>query len=609
VDAEDSIVTEDGSDPVRVFAGRLRRLQVDSGGPSVRELVRLTEKVGVPYTRATIQDKLAGRSAAPWEFVAALVKACALHSGATPDLRPWRKWHLHMESELATRRTGRRRAVRSQVCPFRGLETYTAEHTAWFHGRTAAVQQVLAGLVAHRRGVLLLGPSGSGKSSLVQAGVLPALAAGQLPGSDLWITVLARPSKDLLADLESAGLPGVRSESIGAAVAARLAAEPTAARLLLVIDQFEELLTPAASDEQDAAQRAVVDQITAAIGAPGLSAMLIVRDDFYSRLAAQAPGLLRALAPGLLNVPADLGTQDLYDIITAPAEAVGLGWQDGLPERIITDALAVDSAATSARRAPVTVLPLLELTLQQLWQRRSEGHLTHEAYQRIGGITGAVTTWCDSAFEQLAAEQQPVARRILTALVRPADEIHDVPAVRQHVPVPELRILADSTDPADGGRPPERAVDEVLAVLIDQRIVTTRTVGRLDGSPGVPVAELVHDALIRDWAALRRWVDEDHRFQDWLRRVGERHILWAADHDSRRRWVCHMAAADRAGGTADRPGRAAGGVVAPACRPVDRPDRRRSGPGVTIGRPGLPNESHQRSRHRRLRCGGAATVA
>jgi hypothetical protein len=531
VDAEDSIVTEDPSDPVRIFAGRLRRLQVESGGPSVRDLVRLTAKVGVPYTRATIHDKLAGRSAPPWEFVAALVGACALHAGATPDLRPWRQWHAQMESELAALRTGRRRAVRAQVCPFRGLETYTAEHTAWFHGRAAAVQQVLAGLVAHRRGVLLLGPSGSGKSSLVQAGVLPALAAGQLPGSDLWITVLARPGKDLLAALESAGLPDVRGHSIAAAVAARLAPESSAARLLLVIDQFEELLTPAASDEQDATQRAVIDQIAMAVGTPGLTMMLILRDDFYPRLASQAPRLLRALAPGLLNVPADLGSQDLYDIITAPAEAVGLHWQDSLPERIIADALAIDSAAKPARRAPVTVLPLLELTLQQLWQRRHDGHLTHEAYQRVGGITGVVTTWCDSAFEQLAVEQQPVARRILTALVRPADESHDIPAVRQQVPVPELQILADITDPSDGDRPTRRTVDDVLTVLIEQRIVTTHAVGHLEGSPGAPVAELVHDALIRDWAALRRWVGEDHRFQDWLRRAGERHTRWAADHD------------------------------------------------------------------------------
>jgi hypothetical protein len=107
----------------------------------------------------------------------------------------------------------------------------------------------------------------------------------------------------MLADLESAGLRDVRSQSIAAAVAARLAPEPSAARLLLVIDQFEELLTPAASDEQDAAQRAVIDQIATAIGTPGLSVILILRDDFYPRLASRAPRLLRALAPGLLNVP------------------------------------------------------------------------------------------------------------------------------------------------------------------------------------------------------------------------------------------------------------------------------------------------------------------
>jgi WD40 repeat protein len=522
---------EEQSDPVRAFAERLRRLQVESGGPSVRELVRLTGKVGAPYMRATIQDKLAGRSAATWEFVAALVRACGLHAGASYDLRPWRQWHAGMESELAARRIGKRPAVHANVCPFRGLEMYTAEHTAWFHGRADAVQEVLAGLAAHRRGVLLLGPSGSGKSSLVQAGVLPALAAGQLPGSDEWITVLARPGKDLLVDLENAGLPGLRGRPIAAAVAARLASEPSGAHLLLIIDQFEDLLTPAVSDEQDAARREVVDQIAAGIGVAGLTVMLILRDDFYPRLASQAPRLLRALAPGLLNVPAELGSQDLYDIITAPAASVGLDWQDGLPERIITDALAIDTAARTARRAPVTVLPLLELTLQQLWQRRHEGHLTHDAYQRIGGITGAVTTWCDSAFEHLAPERQPIARRILTALVRPADESHDVPAVRQQVPVPELRTLADITDPANEGRLAEQAVDEVLAALIEQRIVTTRTVGHLDGSAGPPVAELVHDALIRDWAALRRWVGEDHRFQDWLRRAAERHTRWTADPD------------------------------------------------------------------------------
>jgi len=535
MDAHGSGEAESRADPVRVFADRLRRLQIDSGGPSVRDVVRLTDKVGFPYTRGTIQDKLAGRSAAPWEFVEAFVRGCALHAGAAgePDLRPWREWHSQMVRELAVLRAGRRRVVRTDVCPYRGLEVFAAEHSEWFHGRDAAVQDVLAGLVAHPRGVLLLGPSGAGKSSVLQAGVLPALAAGQLPGSDRWVTMLVRPGKDLLAELHRAGLDGVESRPIGAAVADRLAGAPAASRLLVVVDQFEELLTPAVPEEETGHQQAV-EELAAAIGTPGLSVILALRDDFYPRLASQAPALLLALSPGLCNVSANLNVEDLRDIITRPAEAVGLDCQDGLAERIITDVLAADLHAEPARHAPVTMLPLLELTLQQLWQRRHEGSLTHEAYQRIGGIAGALTTWCDSAIAQMPTGQRAIARRILTALARPADTVHHIPAVRQQKSVAALRQLAGTATLA-GGEPSEHGVDEVLAVLTGHRIVTTRTVrtaGQPDDAPAVPVAELVHEALIRDWATLRDWVTQDHRFQDWLRRAEERHTRWADHHKS-----------------------------------------------------------------------------
>ncbi|GAB2570947.1 hypothetical protein Aab01nite_05300 [Paractinoplanes abujensis] len=465
-------------DPIRTFAERLRALQVESGGPSVRELVRLTEKAGTPYTRGTIHDKLAGRSAAPWEFVAAFVRACAVHRGESgpPDLSRWRAWHATMEQELAAVRT-RRRPARTDVCPYRGLETFTAEHAAWFHGRAAAVREVLSALAVHRRGLLLLGPSGSGKSSLIQAGVLPALARGALPGSDRWRTVVVRPGKDLTAEVARAGLEEI----------------PAGTRVLLVIDQFEELLTESGSEPPE-------------LGEPGLTVVVVMRDDFYPRLAAHAPDLLRALTPGLVNVPAGLSADDLRDIVVKPAAAVGLELQEGLAERIVTDLLPAGSAA-----APVTVLPLLELTLHQLWHRREQGRLTHAAYQRIGGVTGAVTSWCDTAVDELTGERRLVAQRLLTALVRPADTRHDVPAVRQQVALPDLRALAGP------------GADEVLAVLTERRIVTTRTTG----APATPVAELVHEALIRDWATLRDWVEQDHRFQDWLRRAGDREHRWS----------------------------------------------------------------------------------
>ncbi|MFF3844617.1 trypsin-like peptidase domain-containing protein [Streptomyces sp. NPDC002328] len=428
-----------------------------------------------------------------------------------------------------------------EVCPYRGLEPFTAEHARWFQGRKEAVRQVLANLAQQRRLNLLLGPSGSGKSSLIQAGVLRALAAGDLPGSDRWLPVLTRPRQDMLAELERAGLPGASGDGIVAAVNQRLAADPGCQRVLLVIDQFEELLVQTTNGRlRDLL--AVIDEVTTAADAyTKITVILIMRDDFYHQLAATAPRLLEAAMPGLLNVPGTLSQQDLRDIIVLPAEDVGLHFQPGLPEWIIDDVLNITPEAALTREAPVTVLPLLEMTLSQLWLRRQDGYLTHEAYRRIGGVSGSVTTWCDSALAELSAEERLIARRTLTSLVHPADPSHNVTAVRTQVPLDELRDLA--ADPSDAPDDEKAAVDAVIAALARRRIITTQTLHapqRPGAPPGEPVAELIHEALIRDWGALREWVDQDRRFQEWLVRTKER----------RRRWALKKDPGDLLGGTA-----------------------------------------------------------
>ncbi|MET9296632.1 trypsin-like peptidase domain-containing protein [Streptomyces sp. NPDC003077] len=408
--------------------------------------------------------------------------------------------------------------VEQQVCPYRGLEPFTAEHAEWFHGRDAAVHSVLAALGRQRRLLLLLGPSGAGKSSLVRAGVLPALAEGRIPGSDRWLPILARPGQDLPAELERAGLPGAAADGILPAIQRRLATAPDHERLIVVIDQFEELFaqaSPANGHEPGRAARAVRELVAVGDSHAAVTVVLIMRDDFYPQLAALAPELLEAAAPGLLNVPATLGIPELHAIITQPALAVGARVEDGLPERIINDILA----ASPTRQASITLLPPLQLALRQLWERRVDGCLTHHAYQRIGEITGNLATWCDTALNQLPDEQRPIAQRILTALVRPADEAHAVPATRQQVPLARLRALTtDTADPDHSG-----VFDDVLAALTRHRIITTGTVTRPGGAPGEPTAELIHDALIRDWGDLRDWVAEDHRFQVWLHRAAEQH--------------------------------------------------------------------------------------
>ncbi|MCX4633089.1 trypsin-like peptidase domain-containing protein [Streptomyces sp. NBC_01443] len=423
--------------------------------------------------------------------------------------------------------------IEQDVYPYRGLEAFTTEHAPWFEGRKDAIRQVLDNLAEQQRVTLLLGPSGSGKSSLVQAGVLPALAAGRLPDSDHWLPIVTRPRQDLLAELELAGLPGADSAGITEAVTRRLAAEPRYQRVVLVIDQYEELLAEPSTSQAQERRQAATDQITAAITSHAeLHVIMIMRDDFYPQQAALAPELLEAAMPGLLNVPSTLSHDDLHDIITLPALKAGAHLEQGLPEHIIADVLASTPEGTRSRRAPVTVLPMLELTLDQLWQRRHEGFLTHDAYQRIGGVTGSLTTWCNSALNKLPPGGLPITQRILTSLVRSEDPRHNIPAIRQRVPLQDLRELA--ADVSDGPDSRKR-IDEVLAALTRHRIITTHTphVSLVhDGPPAQPVAELIHDALIRDWGILRKWVREDHQFKEWLDHARTRHDRWAETKDA-----------------------------------------------------------------------------
>ncbi|GAA3036217.1 hypothetical protein GCM10020229_54480 [Kitasatospora albolonga] len=410
--------------------------------------------------------------------------------------------------------------------PYRALESFTAEHARWFRGREEAVERVLAGLAGRRRATLLLGPSGAGKSSLVGAGVLPALAAGRLPGSSRWLPVVVRPGLDLDAAMAAAGLTDVGAQGWDAAVARLLDTDAEHDRVLLVVDQFEELL----SGPEGAPDPAALDLLTAAVGSTApLGLLLVMRDDFYSRLSSTAPELLDLLLPSLLNVPAALTRAELTAIVTGPAADLRTPFEPGLADRIVADVLTA-SPGPGPDRAPATVLPLLEVTLSLLWESRAQhdGRLTHAAYQALGGITGALADWCESALAELDTPGREVARRLLTALVRPADPALDLPASRQQLPLGQLRDLAAGSE--DSG-----TVDRVLTVLTARRIVTTHRgtapPGTADLDSDEPVAELIHDALIRDWAQLHDWIDQDARFHDWLHRLRSLHLRWSARPD------------------------------------------------------------------------------
>jgi WD40 repeat protein/DNA-binding SARP family transcriptional activator len=334
----------------------------------------------------------------------------------------------------------------SIICPFKGLASFEAADAPYFFGRERLVAELVAQLVgAPLLGVI--GPSGSGKSSVVRAGLLPALANGVLPGSETWAQEVMRPGEHPLGALNAA------LEHTGSR------------RFVLVVDQFEETFT-ACRDERE--RGAFIGHLVRAADGDG-RVVIALRADFYGR-CAEYPALARALAGNQVLV-GPMQPEELRRAITCPAQRVGLTVEDDLVGAIVADVQDAPGA-----------LPLLSTALLELWQRRDGRRLRLASYAETGGVRGAVARLAEEAFSHLDAEQQVLARRLLLRLV----EVDDDGAVeRRRLALAEL----------GGGED----VEHVLDLLADRRLVTI--------SEGT--AELAHEALLREWPRLRGWIDED----------------------------------------------------------------------------------------------------
>ena len=467
----------------------------------------------------------------------------------------------------------------SDRCPYQGLAPFGPEDTAWFFGRDGAIKMVLERLAAGGmpRLAALLGPSGSGKTSLIQAGVLPALAAGDLPGSRRWSTITARPGGEPFAELEAAGLPGVE-DGMAEAVGRWFSDRPDVDRLVLVLDPFEEIFGP--STPATSRRRLLDDLSTLPDRQPRATVLLVMRDDFYSRLAASAPLLMGHLERRLMNMPATLSRDDLNLMISEPAAGAGVAFEPGLVDHIIDDAVASTPAEAAGNvamvdTAPTTVLPLLEFALSELWAHPRHVELTRHGYAKIGSLTGALASRCDHIFEELPPDHREVGRRFLTELVEdPADSDLEVPLTRRRRRRSQL----------PGPLRDDPKLSQVVAKLAEGRLIVT---GR-DPVTNEPTYDLIHDSLIRHWDRLLTWLGIDRAFRIWRSRVDANYREWV---DS----------AGQAGATPDPEQLLRGNAVAIAQqqlseRRVDLPDHL-----VRYIEDSARAELRRRSRSRRLR--------
>ena len=375
------------------------------------------------------------------------------------------------------------RAAAEDVCPFKGLASFESVDADYFFGRERLVAELVARLVG--AGFLgVVGASGSGKSSALRAGLLPALAGGVLPGSGGWRRLLLRPGEHPLEELRRVLLSGARDP-----LAEALDALPAEGRLLLAVDQLEEVLTACRSEDERAA---FCDALARAAADPHGRAVVVValRADFYGRFAAY-PALSELLGANQVLV-GPMQASELRRAVELPASRVGLAVEPELADALVDDIEGEPGA-----------LPLLSTALLELWQKRDLNTLTLAAYRESGGVHGAVARLAEGTYARIPDDHKPIARAIMLRLVGES-EAHQ--PVRRRAPLAELDLERD------------RPATDVLATLAASRLVTVD-----EGS-----VEVAHEALLREWPRLSGWVEEDSEGRRLRRHITEAATEWDA---------------------------------------------------------------------------------
>ncbi|MBI5850692.1 MAG: SUMF1/EgtB/PvdO family nonheme iron enzyme [Planctomycetes bacterium] len=403
------------------------------------------------------------------------------------------------------------REGRAGLCPFRGLLAFREEDAAFFVGREEATAQLRAKIEAQGF-VVVVGASGTGKSSLVQAGLLPVLrrdarhvwdALGLVPDKrplhSLAATLLDRLRGDWKRDelrdrIEDWGGRLLRGElPLGDVLGDVLKEQPGTDRVLLFVDQFEETFALC----QDPAMRTrFLDVLLDAAQDPRVRVVLTLRADFYGHLQAHRP-LTARLDDCVVNV-GPLDQDELRRVIVEPARKVALEVEDAL----------VDTLIGGVGKEPGR-LPLLQFVLEQMWRESHGRRFDHATYQAVGGIEGAIAHRAEQVFGELNDAQRQAATTLFLRLVQVGEGTRDTR---------ERALLA-------GGDPALRSVVDRLARGDARLLVTSR-----DEGSGADAIEISHEALIPSWTWLRDLVQQNRQFLAWrkharaaVRAFAERH--------------------------------------------------------------------------------------
>ena len=405
---------------------------------------------------------------------------------------------------------------RWEGCPYRGLPSFEEDHTDIFYGREQATAKLVGALAERLTGLGMLvvtGPSGAGKSSLLRAGLLPAVARGLLaPGSQAWPRVVITPTRTPLTELGThlAALGGLDATATCRALAeaprqAHLIARqvvlaatrdngqpptaPVTARLVLVVDQFEEIFTLGRDDDEEfRRQRANLLEALHAIaatpvgpgGEPPALVVLGVRGDFWDR-CAESPLLLPALQAEPFTV-GPMTESELRLAITGPAAAAGLDLDPGLTDTIL-DGLR---ARPGSPRFDSGALPLLSQAMLLTWEHREGDRLTSRGYGRSGGVATAVQSSAEAVYAGLGTAGQDIARVVFQQLIVVAQ---DGQLARRRATRAELHPAGTRAQAAD--------LDTVLEAFAAKRLVV------LAGD----TVEIAHDVLLHAWPRLSVWLE------------------------------------------------------------------------------------------------------